>query len=75
MTKNRFDEELERQKKLLEKMTAKEMIDEMNEIHGEIMETLWNSHLTPVLMLGVLEEIKGEIRRNIELWIKVLKDE
>lgn len=66
---------MERNKQLLEEMTAKEMIDEMNEIHHKIMEMLWNSHLTPVLMLGVLEEIKDDIRMNIELWIKVLKNE
>jgi len=71
---NKFDKEIERQKKLLAKMTAKEMIDEMSEIHSEIVKIIWNSRLTPVLMLGVLEEVKEDIRMNLEEVIRVLKE-
>ena len=71
---SKFDKEIERQKKLLAKMTAKEMIDEMSEIHSEIVKMIWNSRLTPVLMFGVLEEVKEDIRMNLEEVMRVLKE-
>jgi len=71
---SKFDKEIERQKKLLAKMTAKEMIDEMSEIHSEIVKIIWNSRLTPVLMFGVLEEVKEDIRMNLEEVMRVLKE-
>ncbi len=71
MTK--LDEVIEEDRKEWQRMSADEMLNRVYQLHRRITEELFNSGVTPILAIAVLEAVKRDVYRLTDMLGDVLE--